>query len=154
MSWHVPLLLFTHPSSLLGHWPLILPLEPTLRPSGAALPFSQIPPLPFCLSLSLSLSLLSPSHTATRLPPTNPHPSHHKKAEAPLCSLHLLLAFGANNADTAPTVIAPHVPHGPTCFVSSPTTSSYKNFYTSWDGNLVCQHLIHTRRHARTHVFF
>lgn len=44
------------------------------------------------------------------------------KAEGLLCSLHLVLAFSANNADTAPTLIAAHVPHGSTCLVSSATS--------------------------------
>lgn len=36
------------------------------------------------------------------------------------------LAFGANNADTAPTLIDPHVPHGPTCLGASSSLSLYK----------------------------
>ncbi len=105
------------------------------------------------LLLALSLFLFSLFHTGTRLPPTNPHPSHHKKAEGRLCSLHLLLAFGANNADTAPTVIAPHVSHGPTCFVSSFTTSSYKKLQHQLGQQFgLLAHISHTK--AREHTCF
>lgn len=105
MSWHVPLLLSPPPPSHLKGRPLILPLECY---SQAIKSFSQIPPPPACLEFSLSLSFYF--HTATQLPTPI---CLVIKASGPLWSNYLLLAFAANNADTAPDLIAPHVQMAP-----------------------------------------
>lgn len=106
MSWHVPLLLFIHP-----------PLLRTKASDPAARAHTQHTQPCLFSNSPTAFSRLSLSHTNTwQLP--NPHPPHHKSWR-PLCSLHLFIAFGANNTDIAFTLMAPHVQHGPACFFSN-----------------------------------
>lgn len=127
-----------HPPSFLGRWPLILPLKPTLRPSGAGLSVLQIPPLLFCVLLSHSGTQTHERRSPTPILPVVNRP---KDPGAPsTSSQHLVQTM----LTQPPTLMAPHVPRGPTCFISSPSTSSNKNFAV----DLLCRRPVRTQRHA------